>query len=573
MKRMVSKRVLFIALCGILLVIGMTFSDFGSVKAYAADPTRLENHIEVSISKTPVSGESTDISGLTLTVPEGCHYSARIDDRTDGAGNYWFNNSKIARAGSTFLGGDEYRLAVIITADDGYCFNKAEMQYGVATVTTTVGGTGVFSENYVYNTSEGTVKSCVVFLVFDCESKQYTVSFDKGNGVDSASGTKMPSQTVNEGAYTLPECLFTAPTNEKFSGWAVGSKSATPLKQPGEKYDLRADTTIYAIYESTLPKTYELNVNYDTNCGTVLVNVNGREDNSGKFEKGTSLNLVPLPKSGWLVDEWTFDPTVSVSFYGENNDRVSFNMPGNALNATLTFKKAPTAKKITLNPQGGSVTSSEIMTDKDGYLLNPDGTSIDLPTPSKSGATFKWWSTTTDGTEYNKNAKYEVDTTLYAVYETEPGPGGDSDPTPGPDGDPTPTPKADYLDELRDLLNAAKAGDIVKWNKGTALPLDIMKLIVKKDVTLEFSYTYSNKAYVVVIDKNNVPTKEVPWYGPLYLASLTKTSKSLNGYVIKPGDTLNGIAKKFNTTVAELLKKNPTIVNPNLIYAGRRMEY
>ena len=157
--------------------------------------------------------------------------------------------------------------------------------------------------------------------------------------------------------------------------------------------------------------------------------------------------------------------------------------------------------------------------------------------------------------------------------DPKPGPGGDPNPTPGPDGDPAPTPEADYLDELRDLLNAANAGDIVKWNKGTALPLDIMKLIVKKDVTLEFSYTYQNQAYVVVIDKDNVPTEEVPWYGPLYLASLTKTSKAANEYVVKPGDTLNIIARKLNTTVEELLKKNPSIKNPNVIFAGKTLKY
>lgn len=39
-------------------------------------------------------------------------------------------------------------------------------------------------------------------------------------------------------------------------------------------------------------------------------------------------------------------------------------------------------------------------------------------------------------------------------------------------------------------------------------------------------------------------------------------------YTIKPGDTLLGIAKNFNTTVDELLKANPNITNPNLIYAG-----
>lgn len=41
-------------------------------------------------------------------------------------------------------------------------------------------------------------------------------------------------------------------------------------------------------------------------------------------------------------------------------------------------------------------------------------------------------------------------------------------------------------------------------------------------------------------------------------------------YVVKAGDTLSGIAKKFNTTVAKLAAKN-NIKNPNKIYAGQKL--
>lgn len=42
-------------------------------------------------------------------------------------------------------------------------------------------------------------------------------------------------------------------------------------------------------------------------------------------------------------------------------------------------------------------------------------------------------------------------------------------------------------------------------------------------------------------------------------------------YQIRPGDTLSGIASRHHTTVAALLKANPQIHNPNLIYAGARL--
>lgn len=44
-----------------------------------------------------------------------------------------------------------------------------------------------------------------------------------------------------------------------------------------------------------------------------------------------------------------------------------------------------------------------------------------------------------------------------------------------------------------------------------------------------------------------------------------------NYYYVQRGDTLKGIARKFNTTVDELLRLNPQITDPNLIRAGQRL--
>lgn len=42
-------------------------------------------------------------------------------------------------------------------------------------------------------------------------------------------------------------------------------------------------------------------------------------------------------------------------------------------------------------------------------------------------------------------------------------------------------------------------------------------------------------------------------------------------YYVQRGDTLKGIARKFNTTVDEMLRLNPQITNPNLIVTGQRL--
>ena len=42
-------------------------------------------------------------------------------------------------------------------------------------------------------------------------------------------------------------------------------------------------------------------------------------------------------------------------------------------------------------------------------------------------------------------------------------------------------------------------------------------------------------------------------------------------YTVKSGDTLSEIAKKYNTTVQTLVRKN-NISNPNKIYVGQKIE-
>lgn len=42
-------------------------------------------------------------------------------------------------------------------------------------------------------------------------------------------------------------------------------------------------------------------------------------------------------------------------------------------------------------------------------------------------------------------------------------------------------------------------------------------------------------------------------------------------YQIRTGDTLSGIASRYHTTVAALMRANPQIHNANLIYAGQRL--
>jgi len=53
--------------------------------------------------------------------------------------------------------------------------------------------------------------------------------------------------------------------------------------------------------------------------------------------------------------------------------------------------------------------------------------------------------------------------------------------------------------------------------------------------------------------------------------ALISGSNNIDIYIVNHGDTLLEIAKLFNTNLSHLLSLNPTIKNPNLIYAGQRV--
>lgn len=53
------------------------------------------------------------------------------------------------------------------------------------------------------------------------------------------------------------------------------------------------------------------------------------------------------------------------------------------------------------------------------------------------------------------------------------------------------------------------------------------------------------------------------WWAPGAASSET--------YTVRPGDTLSALARSFETTVAELLRHNPGIDDPDLILVGQRL--
>ncbi|MEJ2709110.1 MAG: LysM peptidoglycan-binding domain-containing protein [Anaerolineales bacterium] len=75
---------------------------------------------------------------------------------------------------------------------------------------------------------------------------------------------------------------------------------------------------------------------------------------------------------------------------------------------------------------------------------------------------------------------------------------------------------------------------------------------------------------VVLVQKQGGPVVDLR-SEPFTVTNLQSVQPSSN-YIVKPGDSLSKLARRFKTTVAAILDANPGITNPNIIYVGQRLE-
>ncbi len=144
-------------------------------------------------------------------------------------------------------------------------------------------------------------------------------------------------------------------------------------------------------------------------------------------------------------------------------------------------------------------------------------------------------------------------------------------------------PEKDWLDDLRLKLQiAAELGSpqTVEYSGDFALPYEIMNFLVEhSDFTFVYHVTYEGVEYTITIPGGSaIADPNIGWYGPLWLLAnyggenVPDIIAGSGRYTVVEGDTLSGIAEKFNTTVEELAKKNG-IKNPDYIIVGQVIVY
>ena len=234
----------------------------------------------------------------------------------------------------------------------------------------------------------------------------WTITFNAGGG----SGN-MDSVTVKTGTnYILPECGFTAPTDQEFKAWEI---SGTEYKV-GDTYIVSGDTEIKALWENSVitPTTYTVTVGNDGNgTGTA---------SPSTAAAGTTITLTATPKTGYHFKEW------EVISGGVSIKDDKFTMPSANVEVKAIFEKdappAPTEFIVTFDGNGG-MSSVGSMTTTDQKLPS-------LPSASRSGSySFDgWYTQKSGGTKITTDTVFSANTTVYAHWTYTGGGGGGYNP-------------------------------------------------------------------------------------------------------------------------------------------------
>ena len=190
----------------------------------------------------------------------------------DGSGYYLNSNFYSSYGYNGYNGYPYYGKAYYGSFDSFYNDNKAYFNYdrdlAYKAWTNSYNGYKCY-DGYWYNYGSDAVRAATrrIYKAIDAltpvippvtPADKVKVTFDNNGGTGS-----MAEQEVEKGKeYTLPPCTFTAPANQKFKAWLVGSEE----KQPGASIKVDANTTVKAVWEAKVVE--KVTVTYDAGEGT-----------------------------------------------------------------------------------------------------------------------------------------------------------------------------------------------------------------------------------------------------------------------------------------------------------------
>lgn len=191
-----------------------------------------------------------------------------------------------------------------------------------------------------------------------------------------------------------------------FTGWSTSSSSSYAQYQPGDAFTTDADTTLYAVWSQNVTKTWS--ITYDANGGS-----NAPTKQTANVGQSITITYSKPTRNGYTFLGWS-------TWSGSTEAEVAYT-PGYSYSSDYDItlyavwkQNQTTQYSLSFNLQGG--------TGSINTLYGSYGSSVQIPYvyPTKSGYTFKGWSTSSSGTvSYLPGDYYTLywNATLYAVWE------------------------------------------------------------------------------------------------------------------------------------------------------------
>lgn len=206
--------------------------------------------------------------------------------------------------------------------------------------------------------------------------------------------TLLDTQVVNDNGQLTAPATPTIESGRKFLGWyAVDANGQLEAQEfdfstAYTNYSGRSEVKVMAKIEAVF-YVYFMTVDGQQVHSTAIAN----KDNDFKVTPPTDYEPKGQKVTGWVVgeDAFTADTVVSADTY--------------------VYPVTADCYWVTFNTTGGSMVASRSVTKDDTLELST------VTPPTRTGYTFKGWSTTADGTNVVKSIAPTADTTLYAVWE------------------------------------------------------------------------------------------------------------------------------------------------------------
>ena len=257
--------------------------------------------------------------------------------------------------------------------------------------------------NYVFGVELiGNLNITVKYQGFETTMAVQVVGYEITFNANTGSGTMESVEYV--GAYTLPECEFTAPDGKQFKGWAT---SANGEVIDGATYNVTEPVTLYAIWENIPAVPTGLTASYN---GTILAgNKLAINQLTVKLQYSDSSEM---PCAG-LCEYWyngsKIDDPINYVFGVELIGTITITVKYQGFETT--FDVQVVGYEITFNANTGSGTMESV--EYVGAYTLPACTFTE-----PDGKQFKGWATSAngeviDGATYNVTANVE----LFAIWE------------------------------------------------------------------------------------------------------------------------------------------------------------